>query len=355
MAASMTSHKAITQQIVQSNLYDPGQPTQHQILDQLAHYSTNHLSNSSGIIAMDSLEILVDLLSLDYTLIEVRLGTILENLVVSTHHPNNSGPMRQFFDGVFNWFSKAKQIPNLLEKWIQIFETKLSHLSLREVSNGPLMSRTFIERAHEEIRLSISSAQMAVIHDSLSTKFRSAIENSANCPVDLNPEPSFKRRRISVKEASSSNRESEADASGTVEHDANRSALISNVYELFIISASRSSLLSKEWSHLSLKTSSFGGEIINTILVPTLQRWPPTNSSKNRFRKLKNPSEQAVLASAFRILASVVQVQGPSNSSELASLDLSEWVELLQQVSSRKTHNLNPELSFELVLPFFAY
>jgi len=116
LAASMTSHKAITRQIVQSNFYDPGQPTQHEILDQLAHYSTNHLSNSSGIIAMDSLEMLVDLLSLDYTLIEVRLGTMFENLVVSPHHPNNFGPMRQFFDGVFNWFSKAKQIPNLLEK-----------------------------------------------------------------------------------------------------------------------------------------------------------------------------------------------------------------------------------------------
>jgi len=211
------------------------------------------------------------------------------------------------------------------------------------------MSRTFIERAHEEIRLSVSSAQMAVIHDSFSAKFRSAMESSANCPSDLNPEPSSKRRRISETEASSSIRESGTEASHTVEHNANLLALISNVYELFIISASRSSLLSKEWSNLSLKISSFGGEIINTILVPTLQRWPPTNSSKNRFRKLKNTSEQTVLASAFRILASVVQVQGLHNSSELDALDLSEWVELLQQVSGRKTHHLNPELSFELI------
>ncbi|PLW39591.1 hypothetical protein PCASD_08787 [Puccinia coronata f. sp. avenae] len=351
LAASMSSHKMILQKIVHSNLYDPGQPTQHDILDQIANYCTLHLSNSSDVIAMDSLQILVDLLSLDYTLIEIRLSTILENLIVLPCGPNNSGPIREFLDGVFSWFSKAKQIPNLIDKWIEIIEAKFSQFSLRDISNGPLMNRMFIERAHEEIRLSLTSAQMAVMHDSLRSKFRSATQSSAFCEGDSHLEPSPKRRRISGTKASSTRKEGEPaeEADGTCGQNTELLALISNLYELFVTSASRSSLQSREWSNISMKISSFGGEIINTVLAPTLQRWPPSNSSKNRFRKLKNPSEQALLASTFRILASVAQVQGLNTSSELDTLELSEWLELLQQVSGRKKNSLNPELSFELI------
>jgi hypothetical protein len=354
LAASMSSHKMILQKIIHSNLYDPGQPTQHDILDQIANYCTLHLSNSSDVIAMDSLQILVDLLSLDYTLIEIRLSTILENLIVLPCGPNNSGPIREFLDGVFSWFSKAKQIPNLIDKWIEIIEAKFSQFSLRDISNGPLMNRMFIERAHEEIRLSLTSAQMAVMHDSLRSKFRSATQSSAFCEGDSHLEPSPKRRRISGTKSSSTRKEGEPaeEADGTCGQNTELLALISNLYELFVTSASRSSLQSREWSNISMKISSFGGEIINTVLAPTLQRWPPSNSSKNRFRKLKNPSEQALLASTFRILASVAQVQGLNTSSELDTLELSEWLELLQQVSGRKKNSLNPELSFELVLLF---
>ncbi|KNE93943.1 hypothetical protein PSTG_12742 [Puccinia striiformis f. sp. tritici PST-78] len=350
LSASMTSHKVIIRQILNSNLYDPAQPSQHEILDEIAEHCTSHLSSSSRIIAMDSLHILVDLLSLDYTLIEVRLTTILENLIVSPSDSNSSGPMCQFFDGVFNWFSKAKQIPNLFSKWIEIIEAKLPQYSLREISSGPLMDKTFIERAHEEIRLSVSSAQMAVIHDLLSSKFRSIIQSSAICPDEPAAEPSSKRRKISAQKATSpSKEEPTAEAIGTIHQNANLSGVISNFYELLVISASRSSLQSKEWSSLSKRISSFGGEIINTIVMPTLQRWPATNSSKNRFRKFKSLSEQTVLASAFRVLASVLQVQGLHTSSELDALELLEWLELLHQVSSRKTDHHSPELSFELV------
>ncbi|KAA1078216.1 hypothetical protein PGT21_030840 [Puccinia graminis f. sp. tritici] len=356
LAASMASHKRIIRLIMDSNLYDPGQPSQHEILDQIANHCACHLSNSSADIAMDSLQILVDLLSLDYTLIEVRLNLILQNLIVSPYDPHNSGPMCQFFDGVFSWFSKAKQIPSLFNQWIEIIVTKLPQFSLRDISNGPLMDRTFIERAHEELRLSVSSAQMAVIHDLLSSRIRSVIQSSTLCPGDSNLEPSSKRRRISVTQTSSpSKEETTTEAPDVVDQNAHVSVLMSTFYNLFVISASRSSLQSKEWSSLSRKISSFGGEIINAIALPTLQRWPTTNSSKNRFRKFKNLSEQTVLASAFRILASIVQVQGLHTSSELDVLELSEWLELLSQVSSRKKNHLDPGLSFELIHLFLEY
>ncbi|WAQ86817.1 hypothetical protein PtA15_7A546 [Puccinia triticina] len=350
LSASIASQKAIVRQILDSNLYDPGQPSQHELLDQIANHCAGHLSNSSGRIAMDSLQILVDLLSLDYTLVEVRLGPILQSLIVSPYDPHDSEPIREFFDGVFNWFSKAKQIPNLFDKWIEIIEAKLSQFSLRDISNGPLMDRTFIERAHEELRLSVSSAQMVVIHDLLTSRLRGVIQSSTLCPSDSNMEPSSKRRRISATQTSSPSKDATTtEASDISDHSANVSALISSFYELFVISASRSSLQSKEWSNLSKKISSFGGEIIGTIVRSTLQCWPSSDSSKNRFRKFKNPSEQKVLASAFRILASVVQVQGPHTYSELDALELSEWLELLDQVSSRKKNHLDPILSFELI------
>lgn len=342
--------KEIIELIRDCNLYDPVDPSQHQILDRIANDCTHQLSNSSFCVARDSLQILICFLSLDHTLIEVRLAIILEKLIAPLHSSHFLEPIFQFCDGVFDWFSKSKQIPCLFTHLIQISEAKLCEISLQEFSKGPLMDRKFIERFHEEIRLSIPSAQMVAIHELLSTKLRTVLQNLVACQDSQSLEPSRKKRRTSLAKALPLQKdESQEGPTRASDQDANLCVIISVFYEIFIIAASRSPLQPKGWSGLSKKSATFVGELVNKILLPILQRWPPCQSSKNRFRKWKESSEQIVAASTFRVLAATIQAQGCNGFPELEALDLSEWLELPCEVSGRRKVQLNPQLSYELI------
>ncbi|MBW0462351.1 hypothetical protein O181_002066 [Austropuccinia psidii MF-1] len=355
---SVEKFKVIVGLIMDCNIYEPTEAVHHEILDSIAHDCISYLADESISTVSHAWEVLVYLLKMDYDLIGHRLDSILPHLVGPSPSEVLINPVLIFLNTLFDWYSKAKQLPVLLTKFIDTIESRLGQFSLDAITNGPLMSRIISERSHEEIRLSMSYTQMSLMHDSLSHRLLNGLLRARIQPEGHISERSSKRRKLSAIESSPAAKPEDLIVQTPKPSVENRDfcIVLSFFYDIFAIAASRSSLQSKERSDLSAKLSSFGSQIIKTIIQPTLEQWPP-RKGKNRFRKWTNFIEQSILASAFRTLTSIFRSQSRQLSPEI-EVSLTEWLEFFPLIFEVKKQRVNPELITELMrlcLEFTSY
>ncbi|CAH7669839.1 expressed protein [Phakopsora pachyrhizi] len=347
--------ETILKMIKDANLYDPNEDYHRQILIPLVDHCVSHISDKSADCSSAALGALVVLLSIDYTLLEPHLETILKELSVISCNTINSKPINNFFRGIFDLFSKSKQILRLLTTIIDATEKKLLEPStLDRVVQGYLMKRSMTERIHDEIRFSIPSTQLSSIHEMLSCKLEKVFEKMFGVENLLKPERVSKRRKVLRDDEIVLLTNHLDPVEGILtDQDVGVSALVSHYYQIYVIASSRSELQHNEWLILAQSFSNFAAQVSKTVLKPILKKYP-IHESKNRFRKWKDNKQQAIVAAAIRVLNSVISARVFPNDPQLEIPELSEWSDLLGLFSKAKNDGINTELGVELIQLFLT-
>ncbi|KAH9807099.1 hypothetical protein DFH28DRAFT_1140423 [Melampsora americana] len=338
------SIKTFTGDILTANLYSLSSRFHFEVLDQIASECVERLIESPEI-ATNAFQTLSDILSIDYRVIETRLPQILQSLFSKTFdEPSLLTVIESFLSSLIEWFSKAKQIPQLLNLIHDALDQNLAKSSLPILISAPFNSSVIIRKLQNELLLSVSSAQLNQAHatasDRLLHTYRTIFPFRGSDDERFSKKP---KRSPESTESTTPIKSLTNDLICPSEVDVVRCVTYSHFY-IILATATARSLLHTQDPQLKVALDDTLSELTSMIsaLCPESKKNKRARSSDGF---LDRPEIQTVAATIFEIINATSELRHPPTS--LTTKDLSRWLKFLSKAVNEKCE-LNPALMVQI-------
>ncbi|EGF98549.1 uncharacterized protein MELLADRAFT_79675 [Melampsora larici-populina 98AG31] len=344
---AISSIKTITSDLLAANIYSLSSRFHFEVIDQITIACIDRLIESPKI-ATKSFQTLSDILTIDYRIIEARLPQILQSLFSKTFDDSSLlVAIDTFLNALIEWFSKAKQIPQLLNFIHDALDQNLSKSSLSILMSTPLNSSVTIRKLQHELLLSVSSAQLNQAHATASDRLLNAYRTIFP-PRGIDDERSSKKSKRSTEpteptESTMAVENSQNDKTPPSEVDVARCVTCSHFYIVLATAAARS-LLHTQDPPLAVALDDTLRELTGMIsdLCPESKKNKRARSSDGL---LSTPGLQTVVATIFEILNAVSELR--HSTTNFTPKDLSRWLKFSSKAMN-ETCELNPALVVQI-------